>query len=98
MVRCNVFIVSLVVAQVLIIVAYEQLATHEGYGNRQKLDEARQQQAGRHPRAPLCVLLHQVPDVSACLRPQTRRRHYGSQPQHRRNTSTDSQTCRLCST
>jgi len=41
-VRVNVFIVVLSLLQVLMIVAYSQLTFHDGYGNQEKLDEARQ--------------------------------------------------------
>jgi len=42
MVRCNIFIFSLLCVQGCVIGCYWFLATHEGYGNMQKLDEARQ--------------------------------------------------------
>lgn len=45
--RINVFIIVLLFTQILIILAYSQLTFHDGYGDQQKLDEARQKQKDR---------------------------------------------------
>eukprot|EP00960_Hanusia_phi_P034338 751001-Hanusia_phi.AAC.2 len=71
-VRINAFIVTLATVQILLIVAYSILTYHEGYGDQQKLDTARQAQLTKYRSSSSCIsAVLMVPCREAALREPT---------------------------